>query len=104
MKERADDLLKLDRHQLKLIAGIFTGHVPVRRHKQIIGLYDGDPSCRLCGLETETVQQHLCYCEAFSRKLFNTFGVLAIEPNVINTTTVRDLCLFIRNIGIFKLC
>ena len=30
-KKRADDLLKLDRHQLRLIAAIPTGHAPVKR-------------------------------------------------------------------------
>jgi hypothetical protein len=31
-KKRADDLLKLDRHQLKMAVAILTGHAPVRRH------------------------------------------------------------------------
>jgi hypothetical protein len=103
-KKRADDLPNLDRHQLKLMAGILTGHAPVRSHPQTTDQYDRDPSCRFCGLETETVQQLLCYCEALSRKLFNAFGELTIEPNVISIATVRDLCLFIRNTGISKLC
>jgi hypothetical protein len=79
-KKRADDLLKLDRHQLRLIAGTLTGHPPVRSHMQTIGLYDGDPSCRLCGMETETVQHLVCYCEALSCKRFNAFGEPTIEP------------------------
>jgi hypothetical protein len=103
-KKRAVDLLKLDRHQLKLIAGILTGHATVRGHLRTIGLYDGDPSCRFCGLETETVQHLVCYCEALSRKRFNAFGELTMEPNVISTDTVRDLCLSIRNTGRAKLC
>jgi hypothetical protein len=48
-KKRADDLLKLDRQQLKLIAGILTGHTTVRSHLRTIGLYDGNPSCRFFG-------------------------------------------------------
>ena len=65
-KKRADDLLQLDRHQLKLIAATLTGHAPVRGHLRAVGLYDGDPSCRFCGLETETVQHLVCCCEALS--------------------------------------
>jgi hypothetical protein len=103
-KKRADDLLKLDSHQFKLISAILTGHAPVRSHMQTIGLYDGDPSCRLCGMETETAQHLVCYCEALSPKRFNAFGEPTIEPNVISTAMVRDLCLFIRNTGISKLC
>jgi hypothetical protein len=71
---------------------------------QTIGLYDGDPSCRLCGMGTETVQHLVCYCKALVRKRFNAFGELTIEPNVISTATVRDLCLFIRNTWIAELC
>ena len=31
-KKRADDLLKLSRHQLKMATAILTGHAPVRGH------------------------------------------------------------------------
>ena len=54
-KKRADDLLKPNRHQLKLAVAIVTGHAPVRGHLRTIALFDGDPSCRFCGMETETV-------------------------------------------------
>jgi hypothetical protein len=38
-KKRADDLLKLSRHQLKMVVAILTGHAPVRRHLNIMGLW-----------------------------------------------------------------
>ena len=66
-KKRADDLLKLNRHQLKLVVAILTGHAPVRGHLHTIGLFDGDPSCRFCGMETETVQHLVCHYKALSR-------------------------------------
>jgi hypothetical protein len=53
-KKRADDLLKLGRHQLKMAVAILTGHAPVRGHLQIMGLFSGDPSCRFCKMGTET--------------------------------------------------
>jgi hypothetical protein len=31
-KKRADDLLKLGRHQLKMVVATLTGHAPVRKH------------------------------------------------------------------------
>ena len=73
-KKRADDLLKLNRHQLKLVVAILAGHAPVRGHLPTIGLFDGDPSCRYCGMETETVQHIACHCEALSRQRYNVFG------------------------------
>jgi hypothetical protein len=103
-KKRAEDLLKLDRHQLKLTAAILTGHAPVRGHLRTIGLYGGDPSCRLCGLETETVQHLVCYCEALSRQRYSAFGEFITEPKDISRATVKDLCVFIRNTGLSKLC
>jgi hypothetical protein len=47
-KKRVDDLLKLSRHLLKMAVAIFTGHAPVRKHLVIMGLSDGDPTCRFC--------------------------------------------------------
>jgi hypothetical protein len=102
-KKRADDLFKPDRHQLKLAAAILTGHVPVRGHLRIIGLFDGDPSCRFCGMETETVQHLVCCCEALSCQRYSVFGVMFLEPKDLSTATVRDLCFFTRNTGLFKM-
>ena len=99
-KKRADDLLELNRHQLKLVVVILTGHAPVRGHLCTIGLFDGDPSCRFCGMETETVLHLVCCCEALSHQRYNAFGELIIQPKDIYTATVRDLCLFIRDTGL----
>jgi hypothetical protein len=52
-KKRAEDLLKLGRHQLKMVVAILTGHAPVQGHLRTTGLFDGDPSCRLCEMETK---------------------------------------------------
>jgi hypothetical protein len=41
-KKRADDLRRLSRPQLKMVVAILTGHAPVRRHLNIMGLFDGD--------------------------------------------------------------
>jgi hypothetical protein len=59
-KKRADDLLRLIRPQLKMAVAILTGHAPLRRHLNIMGLFDGDPTCRFCRMETETVQHIIC--------------------------------------------
>ena len=73
-KKRADDLLKLGRHQLRMIVAILTGHAPVRKHLHLIGLFDGDPTCRFCRMEIETAQHIICHCEALARQRYNTFG------------------------------
>jgi hypothetical protein len=81
-KKRGDDLLKLSRHQLKTVVAIFTGHVPVRGHLYIMGLFDGDPTCRFCRKETETVQHIICRCKVLARQRHNVFGNLLVEPKI----------------------
>ena len=45
-KNRADNLLKLNRSQLRMVVAILTGHAPVRKNLCDMGLFDGDPTCR----------------------------------------------------------
>ena len=80
-----------------------TGHDPVRGRLYTVGLFDGDPICRFCGMETETVQ-HICCCEALVRQRYNVFGRPTVEPKDISTASIRDLCLFIRGAGLLWLC
>jgi hypothetical protein len=103
-KKRADDLLRLSMPQLKMVVVILTGHAPVRRHLNIMGLCDGDLTCRSCRIETETVQHIICCCEALARQCYNLFGRLIAEPKDISTASVRDLCLFVRGTGLLNLC
>jgi hypothetical protein len=81
-KKRADDLLKLSRHQLKLVVAILTGHVPVSRNLYITGLFNGDPTCRFCRQETETVQHIICCWEVLARQRYNVFGELIAGPKI----------------------
>jgi hypothetical protein len=82
---------------------ILTGHAPVRTHLRTMGLFEGDPACRFCGQQAETVQHIICRCEAMARRRFNVFGDSVVEPKVISIATVRDLCLFIRDIRLLNL-
>jgi hypothetical protein len=98
-KKSADDLLKLSRHQLKMVLAILTGHAPVRTHLRTIGLFEGNATCRFYRKEAEAVQHVICYCKVLARQRFNVFGNPDVEPKDISTASVRDLCLFIRGTG-----
>jgi hypothetical protein len=87
-----------------MITTVYTGHAPVRGHLFTVGLFDGDPICRCCGMETETVQRIVCRCEALARQRYDVFGKLIIEPKDISTASIRDLCLFIGSAGLSRLC
>jgi ribonuclease HI len=63
---RAEDLLKLSKHQLKMAVAILTEHVPVRRHLYIMDLFDGDPTCRFCRMKTEAGDHITCCCEVLA--------------------------------------
>jgi hypothetical protein len=102
-KNRADDLLKLSRHLLRLTVAIFTGHAPVRGHLCTMGLFDGDPTCRFCRKETETVQLITCCCEALARQRYNIFGFLIVVPKDISTASIKYLCLYIKGTGLLNL-
>jgi hypothetical protein len=49
----AEDLLKL-RHQLRTVVAFLTGHAAVKKHLNIVGLFDGDQDYRFCKMESET--------------------------------------------------
>jgi hypothetical protein len=104
VQERADDLLKLSRHKLKMVTAILTGHAPMKKHLRTMGLFEGDPTCRFFRKEAETVKIIICGCEVLARQRCNVFGHPFVEPNDISTTSVRNLCLFIRGTGLLYLC
>jgi len=73
-----------------MATAIYRGHAPVRGHLYTMGLFDGDPICRFCGMKTETVQHIICCCEAMARQHYNVFGRLTVEPKDISTASTRD--------------
>jgi hypothetical protein len=87
-----------------MVVAILTGHAAVRRHLNIMGLFEGDPTCRFCRKETETVQCIICCCEVLVCQRYNVFGNPFVEPKVISTASVRDLCYFIRGTGLLDVC
>jgi hypothetical protein len=83
---------------------ILTGHAPVGRHLHIMGLFDGDPTCRFCWMQTETVQYIICCCKVLAHQRYNFFGKLFAEPKDISTASVKDLCLFMQGTGLLNWC
>jgi hypothetical protein len=87
-----------------MVVAILTGHAPVRMHLHTMGLFEGDPTCRFCRKEAETVQHIICHCEVLAHRCFNVFGDLVVKPKDISTASVRDFCLFIRSTRLLILC
>jgi hypothetical protein len=96
-------LHKQCQHKVMVFA-ILTGYAPVRKHLCTMGLFEGDPTCRFCRKEVETVQHIVCGCEALAHQRYNVFGCPFVEPKDISTASVRNLCLFVRGKGLLNLC
>ena len=97
-------IFRSGRHQLKTAVAILTGHAPVKGCLRTMGLFNGDPSCRFCGMETETVQHITCCCESLAGQRYNVLGELFVQPKEISTASVRDLWVFIRETGLLNVC
>lgn len=58
-----NNLLKLQRQDLRLLVGLITGHCNLNSHLYKLGATDS-PMCRGCMQENETVEHVLWHCEA----------------------------------------
>jgi hypothetical protein len=86
-----------------MVVAILTGHAAVRGHLHMMGVFKGDPTCRVCRKEAKTVQHIICCCEALAGQRY-VFGNPFVEPKDISTASVWDLCLFIRGKGLLNVC
>ena len=96
-KKRADDLLKLGGHQLKMAVAILTGHAPVRGHLRIMGLFNGDPSCRFCRMETNSSAYHLLLRGAGSSALQHLWEAVCGTERYKHSLTQGPLSLYKRH-------
>jgi hypothetical protein len=105
-KKRAEGLLKLSRYHLRLVVAFLTGHAPVWKNLNIMGLFDRDPTCRFCRSETETVCHIICCCEALARQRSKFFGKLFAEPKdiLVSRASLKELCAFVRGTGLMNQC
>jgi len=52
-KQSAEELLKLSRHQPRVVVELLVEHVPVKKDLNSMGLLDGNLDCRFCKVDTE---------------------------------------------------
>jgi len=58
-------LLSFNMTQSRVVTGLHTGHITLRRHLYVMRL-SNNPTCRKCGSEGETSVQILCECESLA--------------------------------------
>jgi hypothetical protein len=77
---RAKELPKLDRNQLRWVVGLLTGHCHLKGHLFKLGLGDS-PTCERCQEKDETVTHVLYECEALAHRRLRHLGQYFMEPS-----------------------
>ena len=93
-------LINVSRTRLKTYTGIITGHFGFNKHLTTIGKRT-DPSCDLCGHETETAEHFLCRCPAFICNRRKYLGNYIIRYNQIKNLHPQDILNYTFSTGRF---
>jgi hypothetical protein len=98
---RTKDLLKLNRDQLRLVVGLYTGHCHLKGHLLKLGLIDY-PTCVRCLQKDEPATHILCDCEAIAYLRFRHLGQFLMEPSDYYDATINNVLHFTRSVGLTK--
>jgi hypothetical protein len=98
---RTKDLLKLNRDQLRWVAGLLTGHYHQKGHLFKLGLTE-DPICERCQEEDESATHILYDYEAIAYLKFRHLGQFFMEPSDYNDSPIYKVLQFIRGAGLIK--
>jgi hypothetical protein len=99
--KRTNDLLKLNRLQLRLEVGLFTGHCGLKGHLFKLGLAD-DPTCERCLEEHGSGTDVLYDCEAIVYLRFRNLGQYFLEPSDYYDVRINTVLHFIPSVGLIK--
>ena len=76
----SEELLSLNRKQIRVMTGLLTGHLNLKSHLHRIGRTNDD-ICRLCNEEEETAAHLLCNCMALESKIYLNFSMGKLDPS-----------------------
>jgi hypothetical protein len=68
-----------------------------------MGLFEGDPTCKFCRKEAETVSTLSAAARLWPVSTIMFLEIRRLTQKNIRTASVRDLCLFIQGIGLYNL-
>jgi hypothetical protein len=94
--KRSEDLLKLNKNQLRWIVRLFTGHCHLKGHLFKLGLTD-NPTCERCLEEDESATHVLCDYEAIAYLRFHHLGQFFTEPGDYYVTPISKVLQFVRS-------
>jgi hypothetical protein len=76
---RTNELLKLNRNQLRWVTGLLTGHCSLKGHLFKMG-FTNSPTCKRSLEKDESATYILCDCEAIAYLRFRHLGHYFMEP------------------------
>ena len=98
--KRANQMLSLNKVDLRLLTGLFTGHCSLKYHLHKIGKADSN-SCRLCNEAPETAEHILCVCEAASTKRLTYFSKATLTPIEVMKMSPKSILSFTKSLDVF---
>jgi hypothetical protein len=98
---RTQDLLKVNRDQLRWIVGLFTGQSHLKRRLFKLELTD-DPTCEMCLEVDESATHVLWYCEAIAHLRFRHLGQFFMQPSDYYDASTSKVLHFIRSVRLIK--
>jgi hypothetical protein len=96
---RTNELLRLNRNQLRWVTGLLTGHFRLKGHLLKMGLTNS-PTCERCIEKDESATHILCECEAIAYLRFHHLGHYFMEPGDYQNAPVSKILHFIRSVGL----
>ena len=100
-KNRAKQLLLLERDQVRILTGLLTGHCQLRKHMHKMGLAT-EPFCRKCGKAEESAHHILSECEALVRARLIHLGDFILEPKEFTLISPTKTLGFIKDSGVLE--
>lgn len=98
-KKWSQNLLNMDRCQIRRVIGAITGHCGLNKHLTTMGLLN-NPSCS-CGLSEETGLHIICECPKFSTLRHRILGNHTVDPSRLSQLGPITLDRFLARTGRF---
>jgi ribonuclease HI len=98
-KVREEELIELNKKDLRIATGLLTGHCCLNYNLKIMKLSENS-TCRYCLREEETSTHILCICESLANSRKTHLGNSLMEPSEIYKQKIRNILNFAKDIGI----
>jgi len=89
-KKRTNELLLLNKKDLRTLFGLYTGHCPLKYYLYKLGRTN-NATCRLCKGADETAEHILCICDSISLKRLLYLGKANLTPEEVVSVAPRKV-------------